>query len=371
MILKTIKAIILLAAVPFVAFCQSAFLIQGTVNPRYNGQFVKVYYAEAGNNVADSALVKKNKFSLKGNVSAPTLGTLSFGTKEKGDRIEIFLSAGKIRVTGSDSIRYATVKGNEMVESYERLAKQLRPADYKFFDQTAVILTLPEGDKKKAFVNKWLKELEVYSRQRTEIIQKFIADNPASYVSLYYLDKTIAGPRVNYETTRPYFEKLSDELKATTLGKQLEARMIAARGKLVGQMYEDFVSTTPDGAPLSLKEVVEQNKYTLLDFWASWCGPCRKENPVVVKTFNSFKGRGFTVLSVSLDQDAAKWKDAIEKDGMPWYHVSSLKGWKEPAAALYSVRAIPQNVLIDANGKIVATNLRGEALYNKMNELLK
>jgi thiol-disulfide isomerase/thioredoxin len=147
--------------------------------------------------------------------------------------------------------------------------------------------------------------------------------------------------------------------------------LLKAKGELTDQPYKDFVSTTPEGDQLSLKEVLGKHKYTLVDFWASWCGPCRKENPHVIRTYNAFREKGFTVLSVSLDNDATRWKNAIEQDGMPWYHVSSLQGWKEPAAALYNVRAIPQNVLIDNQGKIVATNLRGETLYKKIEELVK
>ncbi|MNY26562.1 Thiol-disulfide oxidoreductase ResA [compost metagenome] len=194
---------------------------------------------------------------------------------------------------------------------------------------------------------------------------------PSSYVSLYYLNQNAQGRLANYETTYPHYSTLSTELKATPLGKQLGERLLATKGKLTGEAYIDFVSTTPEGAQLSLKEVISKNKYTLVDFWASWCGPCRKENPHVVKTFNTFKDKGFTVLSVSLDEDAVKWKDAIAKDGMPWYHVSSLKGWKEPAAALYNIKAIPQNVLVDSQGKIVATNLRAETLFNKVSELTR
>jgi thiol-disulfide isomerase/thioredoxin len=233
------------------------------------------------------------------------------------------------------------------------------------------IKAMPEGEEKKAYITDLLTRLGEYNQHRRETIHQFVIDNPTSYVSLYYLDKTAQGQTANYETTYPYYEKLSPALKETAVGKQLNERLLKAKGELTDQPYKDFVSTTPEGDQLSLKEVLGKHKYTLVDFWASWCGPCRKENPHVIRTYNAFREKGFTVLSVSLDNDATRWKNAIEQDGMPWYHVSSLQGWKEPAAALYNVRAIPQNVLIDNQGKIVATNLRGETLYKKIEELVK
>ncbi|RZL19221.1 MAG: TlpA family protein disulfide reductase, partial [Pedobacter sp.] len=267
-------------------------------------------------------------------------------------------------------IKYAKISGNKLVASYEKLAQKLRPIDGKFLGGFMAYQSMPEGEAKKAYITKLLAGLDSYSKQKREVIRQFTMENPDSYVSLYFLDKNSPGILLNYEATNPSYLGLSNSLKETELGKELGARLNAVKGALTGEQFKDFVSTTPDGKTLSLKEVIAANKYTLVDFWASWCGPCRKENPNVVKTFNAFKEKGFTVLSVSLDDDGAKWKAAIEKDGMPWFHVSSLKGWKEPAAALYNIRSIPQNVLVDANGKIVATNLRAETLYGKVQSLL-
>ncbi|NGM66563.1 TlpA disulfide reductase family protein [Sphingobacterium sp. SGR-19] len=357
---------------PVASFSQSGnFTIKGKANPRHNNKFIKLYYVNDTTKITDSVMVKNGRFKLKGHILSPTIGKLGIQDGQTVDFIDLFLSKGSIRVSAKDSIRYADISGTKMVEEHERLAKQIRPSETKLFDALNTFKKMPEGEEKKAYITKLIPEISKQHRAKQQIVHEFVTENPTSYVSLYYLDKTALGRLANYETTYPYYEKLSATLKETALGKQLEERLLSAKGELTGTAFKDFSSTTPEGKALSLNEVISKNKYTLVDFWASWCGPCRKENPHVVETFNAFKDKGFTVLSVSLDTDANRWKAAIEQDGMPWYHVSSLKGWKEPAAALYGVRAIPQNVLIDGQGKIVATNLRGETLFNKIQELLK
>ncbi|MBD1426692.1 TlpA disulfide reductase family protein [Sphingobacterium arenae] len=357
---------------PVASFSQSGdFTIKGKANPRHNDKFIKLYYVNDTTKITDSVMVKNGRFKIQGHVISPTVGKLGIQEGQTVDFIDLFLSKGTIRVSAKDSIRYAQVSGTKMAEAHERLAKQIRPSETKLFDGLNTFKMMPEGEEKKAYLAKLIPEISKQHSAKQKIVHEFVSENPTSYVALYYLDKTAQGRLANYETTYPYFEKLSTELKETVLGKQLEERLLAAKGQLTGTIYKDFSSTTPQGNALSLKEIVTKNKFTLVDFWASWCGPCRKENPHVVEAYNAFKDKGFTVLSVSLDDDESRWKAAIEQDGMPWYHVSSLKGWKEPAAALYGVRAIPQNILIDGKGKIVASNLRGEALFNKIQELLK
>ncbi|MES2827062.1 MAG: TlpA disulfide reductase family protein [Bacteroidota bacterium] len=365
--------ILLLLLCPVLGFSQLAdYTIKGKVNSRYNGSFIKLYYTpdNAPKKTIDSVKINNGTFLFNGKIERPTLAKVTLGNEDKGDRIDFFMAPGLTNVVAKDSIKRALISGNKLAASYEKLAIGLRPLDNKMFGGLAAYQSMPEGEAKKAYVTNLLAGLDEYSKNKREVIRKFVSENPDSYVSLYFLDKNSPGTLLNYEATYPSYAKLSSAMKETVLGKELEARLGKAKGALTGEQFKDFVSTTPEGKELSLKEVVGNNKYTLVDFWASWCGPCRKENPNVVKTFNDFKGKGFTVLSVSLDDDAAKWKAAIEKDGMPWYHVSSLKGWKEPAATLYNIRAIPQNVLVDSKGKIVATNLRAETLYSKVQSLL-
>lgn len=368
------SALFALWLIPFVGFSQDeAYTIQGKVKPAYNGKFVKLIYTpEKGKKVTDSVQVANGRFTFKGILDRPLAAKLSLGGEEQGDRIDLFISAGTIRVVANDSLRYAQVSGTKLAEAHERLAKMgLRQLEYDIIHEVDIFRSISGDEQKKAYTPKLLSAIEKYNSNKRKVINRFITENPDSYVSLYYLSHNVSDALLNYEALFPQYDKLSQAVKDTPLGKEFAKRLVAAKGVLAGTMFKDFTSTTPEGKSLSLKEVVDGNTYTLVDFWASWCGPCRKENPHVVKTYEAFKGKGFTVLSVSLDDNAEKWKEAIKSDGMPWLHVSSLKGWKEPAAALYSVRAIPMNFLVDSKGKIVATNLRGDVLYEKVQGLLK
>lgn len=367
------KLLFALAIIPAAVVAQSGdFTIHGeTGHQDYNNKFVKLYYTHDSVKVVDSVVIVDGHFEFSGHVEMPLAGKLSMGSDESGDRIDVFLSAGTILVSTADSLCNACIGGTTLAKDHDRLTSKYRQAENELYGVIRQLVAMPDGDQKKAFfTEKVSPEMDRYTTLKKESVNEFVTENPNSYVSLYHLDKSAVGRMTNYETTYPYYKLLSQELKETPLGKELGKRLLAAKSDFTGKVYTDFVSTTPDGQELNLKEIVDGHKYVLLDFWASWCGPCRKENPHVVETYNTFKDQGFTVLSVSLDEDAAKWKAAIEQDGMPWYHASSLQGWKEPAGRLYDVRAIPQNFLIDHNGTIVAVNLRGSALSKKIGELM-
>ncbi len=184
------------------------------------------------------------------------------------------------------------------------------------------------------------------------------------------LGGSIAGLKALNSTNYPnYVSKYLDLYRNASWGEigRLEMEMKKAGTNMPGFEAPDLVGMTPDSSSYSLKQL--RGKIVMIDFWASWCGPCRKENPNVVANYKKYKDKGFDILGVSLDRDMNSWRKAIQQDGLPWHHISDLKGWQSSHAALYSVTSIPQTLLLDKEGKIIARNLRGEQLGQKLQEI--
>ncbi|MHA4807345.1 redoxin domain-containing protein [Flavitalea flava] len=198
------------------------------------------------------------------------------------------------------------------------------------------------------------------------LTEAYIKVHPKSLISITELGK-IAGS-IDTKKLQIVFATLDTSLQASPTGKEISASIEKRLKTEVGVAAMPFSQKNDKGEDISLASF--KGKYLLIDFWASWCGPCRAENPNVVKSFNKYKGKGFMILGVSLDQDSTKWKTAIEKDSLGWAQVSDLKGWQNAVAAQYGVQSIPANFLIGPDGVILARDLRGEALEAKLAELL-
>ncbi len=321
------------------------FNINGTVTGFNEGATVEFLNGQTGA-TEQSTILKGGKFSFKGKMERPDFKIILFNRQQP--YITVFLDNSNVTITGDKAtIDKSKITGSASHTTFEQFNTSLEPYQAVFAET---------GDYSE----------EMHARA-LKLIDDFVTTHTDSYIT------PLAVIRYNQIAddvlkTEALYNMLAPKIKATSMGEYIAKQVAEGKINGKGSILADFSQPDTSGVPVSLSSL--RGKYVLVDFWASWCGPCRQENPNVLAAYNKYKSKNFTVLGVSLDKAKPAWIEAINMDGLTWTHISDLQGWQNSVAQQFGILNIPQNFLIGPDGKVVAKNLRGPALERKLARLL-
>lgn len=352
--LKYILAISLFCSITAVG---QQVTVKGNIDGLKDEQVIFVYY-NGIEDQADTVKVEAGKFTwTKMMHEAQKIGMLFSGAF-----VHFFAESGNILITGTaEDLNHLKVNGSALQREADAYQKSMQDIDDK---QDQISKSFATASKQEVEILK--KRRSVLFREQSEREQRYVVSHPNSVVSLSIVADW--AQKGDYDGAKAMFEQLGETTRQTSQGKRIAERLLVLSRSFTGARMLDFTQKNDKNIPVKFSDF--KGKYVLIDFWASWCGPCRAENPNVLKAYNRYKSKNFTVIGVSLDDNKANWRKAIQEDEMPWTQVSDLKGFKNEIAAYYGVLSIPTTFLVDPDGKIIAKNLRGEALHQKLAELL-
>ncbi|WP_119079814.1 TlpA disulfide reductase family protein [Chitinophaga alhagiae] len=330
------------------AKAQQPFTLHGTFKTPYTG---KVYLRYNKQN--HPGTTQNGAFTFTGSILQPVKASIVLDVPRPTARTEFFIDPGEQRVVVDTASR--VMGGDEYLSISAVVTAGGR-------SQAALERTEGEISGKMQGIG------DTYIRKRMmkeELTRRFCED-PGSIVLLSLISDHASN--FTADELHALYQLTDDTLRRSAFGENIKALVDKNAAALVGTVIQDFAQPDVNGKSLSLASL--RGKYVLVDFWASWCQPCRSENPALLRTYQRFKGKGFEILGVSLDAQKASWLKAIADDGLPWLQVSDLRGWQNEAAKRFKIKYIPDNILIDPEGRIIAKDLHGDALAQKLQMVL-
>lgn len=359
------KIMLFIACIAFWGLCnaQEGFRITGNLGQLQQDTFYLVAPSLNGTiNVLGASILKDGNIEFQGRVPETMLATIM--TSDQQGMIPLMLENVNYTIRiGKESIEVEGGLEQAVLNKFNALQREAMKQQQKL--QADMKIAYEEGNQMRvaALSGQGQKFMQGMQKQILELIK-----GNANSVTAAYLVLT-TGMQAPSEQLQGYYNLLGERAKASSYGRIIAAHLAEQGKTAVGEVAPDFTVNTPEGKPISLYGI--KAKVKLVDFWASWCAPCRAENPNVIRLYKKYHDKGLEVLGVSLDNDKSKWVQAIMQDGLPWLNGSDLKAQASEIVRMYNVRQIPYTLLLDENNRIVAKNLRGKELGKKIEELLK